>query len=231
MNSKLKSKKVLIPALAAVAVLGIGAVVAVEVVDERRDEVPADVRTSLGDAALAEVGVEGAVVSDVDKNDDRDEEPAYEVEVRTPDGREYDVWFDADQTIIFSGLDSDSRSDAAPGSTQDSTQGGSTQGGTPPTGDDTDSDADDRDGRTVDGIRVDDSERPLADADVADVAAAATKGTPGTVVEIETNVADADDTGAEARTAYEVEITADDGTLHVVRLDADLVVLAVLTED
>lgn len=233
MNTKLKSKKVIIPTVAALVVLvGGGAVVAASVADERRDEVPADVRTTLSEAALAEVGAEGAIVTDVEANDDSDGPAAYEVEVRTPEGAEYDVWFDADQNIIFSGLDTDHE-----GRGSGSGESGSGESGAEPGAAGTTTvtpaptEVPDADERVVDGILVDDSDAPLADADVARVAAAATRAVPGTVTQIDTHVADADDTGTEAATAYEVEVRSKNGTVHEVRLDADLKVLATLTED
>ena len=104
--SKLRSKRVIIPALATVAVLAVGGTVwsasADDTVDgPERDKV----------AAAAEKAAGGGKAVDVETSDDRGE--AYEVEVRFDDGREVDVALDKDLRVVtkedddFDGRDDD----------------------------------------------------------------------------------------------------------------------------
>jgi uncharacterized membrane protein YkoI len=99
MNTNLKqtltSKRILIPAVAAVAVLGVGGV-AVASVASGDEELSGDDFDRASAAALDHVG--GGEVTDAERSDDRGE--AYEVEVTRPDGREVDVVLDADFVVM-----------------------------------------------------------------------------------------------------------------------------------
>ncbi|NHC23105.1 hypothetical protein G6553_07970 [Nocardioides sp. IC4_145] len=106
-TSKLRTKRVIVPAIATVAVLGIGGTVwattaaADGTVDgTERDRVAA--------AAVEAVGSGEAV--DVETSDDPGE--AYEVEVRLPDGAEVDVALDGDLAVVSQDRDDDTDDDA-----------------------------------------------------------------------------------------------------------------------
>ncbi len=105
-TSKLRTKRVIVPAIATVAVLGIGGTVwattaaADGTVDgTERDRVAA--------AAVEAVGSGEAV--DVETSDDPGE--AYEVEVRLPDGAEVDVALDGDLAVVSQDRDDDTDDD------------------------------------------------------------------------------------------------------------------------
>ncbi|WP_122819016.1 PepSY domain-containing protein [Nocardioides pantholopis] len=91
----LRSKRVVLPAIAAVAVLGIGGTVWTATADDGGERVGGAERDRIGAAATEAVG--GTVV-DVETSDDRGE--AYEVEVRLEDGSEVDVALDEDLTVV-----------------------------------------------------------------------------------------------------------------------------------
>ena len=54
---------------------------------------------------------------------------------------------------------------------------------------------------------------------------------PGTVTSVERETPDADDRGIEAREAYNVDVTANDGSRWDITLDADFRVLAKQQDD
>ncbi|PRZ14225.1 PepSY domain-containing protein [Nesterenkonia sandarakina] len=92
--SNLRSKRVLVPAIAAVTVtaVGAGAWTAIAQTD--------DVRGSERDQVVAAVAdaVADGQVTDVETSDDRG--VTYEVEVRLPDGSEVDLALDADFAVV-----------------------------------------------------------------------------------------------------------------------------------
>jgi uncharacterized membrane protein YkoI len=103
-TSRLRSKRVVIPTAAVVALLGAGGVVwtttaNAEVQGSERDRVVEAVTGS----------VDGTVV-DVEASDDPGE--AYEVEVRQADGTEVDLTLDEDLRVITQDVDRDDRDDA-----------------------------------------------------------------------------------------------------------------------
>jgi uncharacterized membrane protein YkoI len=98
MNStKLRTKRVLIPAIATVALLGVGGTVW----SATADDVDGNERDRVGTAAVEAVG--GGTAVDVETSDDRGE--AYEVEVRTEDGTEVDVALDQDLGVVGEEVD------------------------------------------------------------------------------------------------------------------------------
>lgn len=105
----LRSKKLIIPAVAAAAVLVVGGTVWAAQGDDVSD---AD-RDRAAEAALAEVG-EGTV-TDIDAADDA-EDPAFEVEVTRRDGSEVDVALDENFAVVFAD-DGDRRGDDSAAST------------------------------------------------------------------------------------------------------------------
>ncbi|HWJ67365.1 MAG TPA: PepSY domain-containing protein [Nocardioides sp.] len=98
--SALRRKRVVIPALATVAVLATGGTLWAA----SADEVTGDERDRVAAAAVAAVG--GGRAVDVERSDDGDEDAdeeageAYEVEVRLEDGREVDVTLDRDLAVL-----------------------------------------------------------------------------------------------------------------------------------
>ena len=105
-TTQLRSKRVIIPSIAAVAALGIGGVVWTSAAN-------ADVQGSQRDrAAKAATQAVGGTAIDVETSDDPGE--AYEVEVRKDDGTEVDVSLDKDLTVVSQdaeGRDDDNESD------------------------------------------------------------------------------------------------------------------------
>lgn len=106
--SALRRKRVVIPALATVAVLATGGTLWAA----SADEVTGDERDRVAAAAVAAVG--GGRAVDVERSDDGDEDAdeeageAYEVEVRLEDGREVDVTLDRDLAVLEREGDDDS---------------------------------------------------------------------------------------------------------------------------
>lgn len=98
-TSRLRRKRVLVPALATVAVLGAGGIAWAATAD---DSVQGGERDRVGAAATEAVG--GTVV-DVETGDDPG--AAYEVEVRLDDGRELEVTLDKDLEMLSQELDDD----------------------------------------------------------------------------------------------------------------------------
>lgn len=101
----LRRKRVLIPTLAAVAVLGVGATAWSATAG---DELPGSERDRVAEAATRTV--EGTVI-DAEKSDDPGE--AYEVEVRTADGTEVDVVLDDDLEVVRQDADDTDGADDA----------------------------------------------------------------------------------------------------------------------
>ena len=102
--SKLRSKRIVIPAVATAAVLGIGGVAWAA---SASDHVGGDERDRVAAAAVEAAG--GGTATEVETSDDRGE--AYEVEVRMDDGTEVDVTLDNDLAVVD--RDTDDRDDRA----------------------------------------------------------------------------------------------------------------------
>jgi uncharacterized membrane protein YkoI len=103
-TSKLRSKKIVIPTIAAVAVIGVGGVVWSSA---SADELTGTELDRASSAALAEVG-EGKV-TDSEQDDDNG---GYEVEVTKDDGTEVDVDLDDSYQVIGQDADDDRYDDA-----------------------------------------------------------------------------------------------------------------------
>lgn len=98
-TNSLRRKRIMIPALATVAVLAVGGTLWAA----SADEVRGDERDRVETAAVAAAG--GGTAIDVEKRDDRGE--AYEVEVRREDGREVDITLDDDLRVVERDVDDD----------------------------------------------------------------------------------------------------------------------------
>lgn len=155
-TSKLRSKKIVIPAIAAVAVLGVGGVAWSSAAS---DGLQGDQLDRAGSAAVEAAG--GGTVTDSETSDDPGE--TYEVEVTKDDGTEVDVALDGDYRVVRQ--DTDDRDDRDDDSDDR---------------DDVDDrdDRDDRDGDADDRV-LDDAERTAAEQ-----AALAAVGS-GTVTDVE----------------------------------------------
>jgi uncharacterized membrane protein YkoI len=105
-TSKLRTKRVLVPAVATVAVLGIGGTVWATTASAD-DAVDGSERDRVAAAAVEAVGSGEAV--DVETSDDPGE--TYEVEVRLPEGGEVDVALDGDLGVVSEDRDDDSDDD------------------------------------------------------------------------------------------------------------------------
>lgn len=88
----LRRRRIVIPAVATVAVLAVGGTLWAA----SADEVRGDERDRVETAAVTAAG--GGKAVDVEKSDDRGE--AYEVEVRLEDGREVDITLDDDLRVV-----------------------------------------------------------------------------------------------------------------------------------
>jgi uncharacterized membrane protein YkoI len=102
-TAKLRSKRVILPTVAAVAALGLGGVVWASTANA---DLGGNERDRVSTAATEAVG--GGTVIDAEPSDDRGE--AYEVEVRKADGTEVDVTLDKDLNVLRQ--DADDRDDA-----------------------------------------------------------------------------------------------------------------------
>ncbi|WP_018157764.1 PepSY domain-containing protein [Demetria terragena] len=108
-RTKLKSKKILVPAIATVAVLGVGGGFAAHAVaSDGNSKVSGPDLDRASKAALAKVG--GGKVTDVERGDGDDIE-AYEVEVTRPNGSEVDVKLDKSFRAISATADDRDDSD------------------------------------------------------------------------------------------------------------------------
>lgn len=105
-TARLRSKRVLVPAVAAVAALAVGGTVWAASAD---DEVGGDERARV--AAAAEKAAGGGEAVSVETSDDAGE--AYEVEVRLSDGTEVDVTLDQDLAVVGQEHDDSDDSDDA----------------------------------------------------------------------------------------------------------------------
>jgi uncharacterized membrane protein YkoI len=165
-TQKLRSKRVVIPTLAAVAVLGAGGLVWSSAA---ADELTGDERDRASTAALEAVG-EGKVTG----TETDDEEGAYEVEVTRPDGSQVDVHLDKDFQVLSQAVDDEDGEDDD--------------------GDDDGRDDDDGD-RDDDGRALSDQERAAAEqAALAEVDGTVTDAEasedPGEAYEVEVVTAD-----------------------------------------
>ena len=105
-TAKLRSKRVILPTIAAVAALGIGGVVWAS---SANADLQGGERDRVSTAATQAVG--GGKVIDAESSDDPGE--AFEVEVRKPDGTEVDVTLDKDLNVLRQEADDrDERGDA-----------------------------------------------------------------------------------------------------------------------
>lgn len=102
---KLRSKRILLPSIAAVAVLAVGGTVWTATAD---NDVNGDERDRVATAATGAVG--GGEAIEVESSDDRG--GAYEVEVRKADGTEVDVTLDKDLKVLSEETDDDADNDA-----------------------------------------------------------------------------------------------------------------------
>lgn len=102
-TQKLRSKRVVIPTIAAVAVLGVGGVVWSSAAS---DELTGNERDRASSAALDAVG-EGKVTG----TESDDEEGAYEIEVTRPDGTQVDVHLDKDYQVLSQDADDEDGDD------------------------------------------------------------------------------------------------------------------------
>jgi len=102
-TARLRTKRVILPTIAAVAALGIGGVVWASTANADLDGGERD-RVS----AVATEAVGGGEVIDAESSDDPDE--AYEVEVRKTDGTEVEVTLDKDLSVLRH--EADDRNDA-----------------------------------------------------------------------------------------------------------------------
>lgn len=206
------SKKILIPAVAAVAVLGIGGVALATTLGDD-DELTGKTLDRASQAALEHVG-EGTVTG-AERNDDGGDPEVYEIEVTRADGSEVDVLLDEDYAVI---AESDDRADGDRDDDRDDTdQDDSDQD------DAGQDDADDTDG--TDGRDRDD--RALTAAERTSAEKAARAEVPGTVVDVDAS----DDVIHGEPAAYEVDVTARNGAEWTVWLDGDYAVISKSQDD
>ncbi len=104
-TAKLRSKRVILPTIAAVAALGIGGVVWASTANA---DLSGNERDRVAAAATKAVGG-GEVVSAEANDDSEDVDEAYEVEVRKADGTEVDLSLDKDLNVLSK--DADDRDD------------------------------------------------------------------------------------------------------------------------
>lgn len=204
-RDKVRTKRVIVPAVAALAIVGVGGV-AWAVVGDDDDRLTSGQRTDAGDAALAEVG--SGRVLEVDVDDDTDEGGArvYEVEVVDSDGARWDVTLDdAFEVLVVDADRDDDRDDDSDDRYDD--------GAAAPSGDPSSTAGND----TGTNGTVDD-DAPISEAERAEVAAAAEGAVEGgRAVDVDRS----DDRGE----AWEVEVVDATGVDWDVTLDADLAVL------
>ena len=102
--TQLRRKRVILPTLAAVAILGVGGTVWTATAN---DDLGGSERDRVGAAATKVAG--GGTVVDIETSDDRGE--AYEAEVRLDDGTEVDVALDSDLNEVSKDVDANDDSD------------------------------------------------------------------------------------------------------------------------
>ena len=105
MTSKLRSKRIVIPTIAAAAVLAVGGTV----LAGSASAGPSDSEIDRASAAALDAVGEGKV-TDTEKGD---EEGAYEIEVTKPDGTEVDVHLDESFNVISQETESGDEADEA----------------------------------------------------------------------------------------------------------------------
>lgn len=105
-TAKLRRKRVILPTIAAVAVLGIGGTVWSATASD--EDVRGGERDRVAAAAVEAVG--GGTAVDVETSDDTGE--AYEVEVRLEDGTEIDVALDEDLEVVAKDADLETDDDS-----------------------------------------------------------------------------------------------------------------------
>ncbi|WP_182376452.1 PepSY domain-containing protein [Nocardioides sp. WS12] len=107
-TSTLRRKRIVLPAIAAIAVLAVGGTIWTATAD---NDVKGDERNRVASAATSAVG--GGEAVDVETSDDLGE--AYEVEVRRADGSEIDVTLDENLKVVGKDVDDvdDDRDDRA----------------------------------------------------------------------------------------------------------------------
>lgn len=223
-RDRVRSKRIIVPTVAAIALVGIGGT-AWAVMDDRDERLSGDQRSSAEQAALDEVG--GGRVLEVDVDDDTDEggQRVYEVEVVDGEGQRWDVTLDDDYAVLVTERDGsngsgdrddrDDRDDdrTAPGAAGSDAAG--TSQGSAPTGRDTTTDLY---GETVD------EDAPLTDDERAQVVAAAEAAVEGggTAADVDRS----DDPGE----GYEVEVRGADGLEWDVTLAPDLTVISAVRD-
>jgi uncharacterized membrane protein YkoI len=184
-TQKLRRKRVVIPTLAAVAVLGAGGLVWSSAAS---DELTGDERDRASAAALEAVG-EGKVTG----TETDDEEGAYEIEVTRPDGSQVDVHLDKDFQVLSQEADDEDGED------EDADDGRD---------DDGDRDADDR--VLSDQERAAAEQAALAEVD-GTVTDAEASDDPGEAYEVEVVTADGVEWTVELDADFEVlDARADD---------------------
>lgn len=216
--SKLRSKKVLIPAIAVVVLGAAGTGIAVAMDDEsgHRDvTLTGTEATKVGDAAKKAAALPEAVVVKVER-DDEDGVTSYEVTLDNPTGGRYEVELNSALGLIE--VDSESEDHNERGDHGERGERDDSPAST----------------RTVNGVLVDEEEGAISDANLAQVIKAAQLKVPGSkVVEVASNKPDNDDTGLDAQEAYSVDLSTGSGATlieHEVDLDATFKVLRTSVE-
>jgi uncharacterized membrane protein YkoI len=202
-TAQLRTKRVILPTIAAVAALGIGGVVWASTASADLD---GSERNRASTAATEAVG--GGKVIDAESSDDPGE--AYEVEVRKTDGTEVDVTLDKDLNVLRQ--DTDDRDDR---NDQDDTNEDLNDNDANDRDDVNDNDANDT--RDADDRKLSATERSSAEQ------AARNAVGGGTIVDLDAS----DDRGE----AYEVEVRKSNGTEWDVTLDSKFKVLDKVAEN
>jgi|GEM_PF-3424106 len=195
-GQKITAQRVLVPGIAAVAVLGAGGAFWAATADG--DDLTRDDRERAEAAAVEEVGSGRAVDADLDDDTDEGGSRLYDVEVVDADGLQWDVVLDEDFTVLSSRADDD--------------------------GDRYDDDRDDDryDDDRADAASVEADDQPIGDAERTEVATAAEAAVEGgTAVDVDRS----DDAGeafeVEVRDAqgqdWDVTLDADLGVISAVR--------------
>ncbi|GAB3079877.1 PepSY domain-containing protein [Nocardioides zeae] len=214
-RDRVRSKRIIVPTVAAIALVGIGGT-AWAVMDDRDERLSGDQRSSAEEAALDEVG--GGRVLEVDVDDDTDEggQRVYEVEVVDGEGQRWDVTLDDGYAVLVAERDGndDDRDDRAVPSAGGSDAAGAPEGSAA-TGRDTTTDLY---GETVD------EDAPLTEDERAQVVAAAEAAVEGggTAADVDRS----DDPGE----GYEVEVRGADGLEWDVTLAPDLTAISAVRD-
>jgi uncharacterized membrane protein YkoI len=190
--SKLRSKRIVIPTVAAAAVIGVGGVVWSSA---SADELRGEHLDRASRAAIDAVG--GGRVTDSEKGD---EDGAYEIEVTKDDGTQVDVHLDERYQVLSQDPDDDRHDDDTDDDTVDDTDDG----------DDADDTDDARDDPDADDRALGDTERAaveraaLAAVGGGTVTDAEASDDPGEAYEVEIRAADGTEWTVELDAAYEV---------------------------